>query len=279
MKIYIYNKENGEFIREANAYLNLQESRKQEKFIYIIPENATELPPPAIGKNEKQVFKNGKWSIVKDFRNQKFFDTINNKTVMIEKLGEPPNECISINSTEFNEYIKTLDFNLIRNNLKLLIEELYQTKLNEDILIGKHYFTLNQYKQYQQVMVEINNDIKLLQDKINEIDKQLKTKLSSANKNNLIEQQLEFFKQIDNIKVEITVKNKRRKEVTIPCTYEEFVEINNILRTWYQSLNVDKKYEINRLALTRNDDLIMFEQRLRRKGINFYGKTTNEKIS
>ena len=65
MKIYIYNKENGEFIRETHAYLDLQESRKQEKFVYIIPENATQLPPPAIGKNEKQIFKDNKWIIVK----------------------------------------------------------------------------------------------------------------------------------------------------------------------------------------------------------------------
>lgn len=279
MKIYIYSKENGEFIRETHAYLDLQESRKQEKFVYIFPENATQLPPPTIGKNEKQIFKDNKWIIVKDFRNQKFFDTNKNKTIIMEKLGEPPKGCISLNSKEFNEYIKTLDFNLIRNNLKLLIEELYQDKLNENILIGKHYFTLKQYEQYQQVMKEVNTDIKLIQEKISEIDKHLKTKLSSADKNNLIERQLQLFKQIDNIKIEVVVKNKRRKEVTIPCTYEEFVEINNVLRAWYQSLNIDKKYEINRLALTNNNDLIMFEQRLRRKGINFYGKTTNEKIS
>lgn len=279
MRIYIYDKENGEFIREADAYLNLQESRIQEKFIYIIPQNATEIKPPVAGKNEKQIFKNNKWSIVKDFRNQKFFDTKKNRTIIMDKLGEPPEDCIAFNTKEFNEYIKSLDYNVIRNNLKALIEELYQIKLDENILVGRHYLTLKQYEYFQQLIIEINNDRTKIQEQINEINKRLKNKISTKDKNLLTEQQLSLYKQMDNIKIELTVKNKRRKEVVIPCTYEEFIEINSILRTFYLELNKDKKYEISRLALTKNEDLIMFEQRLRRKGINFYAKTGNEKIS
>ena len=150
MKIYIYDKSTKEFIRETNAYLDLEKSRELGDYVYIIPENCTTEKPPKLQKNEQCIF-NEEWIIVKDYRNQKFYDTKNNKTVIIQELGDVPKHFIKLNSEEFKKYLKGIDSNTIRNNLKQLIEELYQESLQKFILFGKYYFTLAHLADYEKL--------------------------------------------------------------------------------------------------------------------------------
>ena len=278
MKIYIYDKSTKEFIRETNAYLDLEKSRELGDYVYIIPENCTTEKPPKLQKNEQCIF-NEEWIIVKDYRNQKFYDTKNNKTVIIHELGDVPKHFIKLNSDEFKKYLKGIDPNTIRNNLKQLIEELYQESLQKFILFGKYYFTLAQLAGYEKLSKEIESDIRNWQEEIKNIDIQIAKSIDVDEKNNLKLQQLELYKKIDNIQIELTVKNKRRKEVKFPCTYEEFNEVLNTLRPLLRKLEVDKGYELLKLSHTIDEDLILYEQRLRRKGITFNEKTRNETTS
>jgi hypothetical protein len=66
MKIYHYN-ENKEYIGESEARIDPLESKLQKKIIFALPRNATNISPgiTKIEKNEKLIFLNNKWEIIK----------------------------------------------------------------------------------------------------------------------------------------------------------------------------------------------------------------------
>ena len=86
-----------------------------------------------------------------------------------------------------------------------------------------------------------------------------------------------MYNDLDNLAVKLNVKNKRKKEIEITCTYKEFAKMYNQLCKFKNKLEENKAKEINNLRLTKDEDLVLFEQRLCRRGITFNEETTNEK--
>ena len=82
MKIVYHFDENG-------AYCGASEACRSplEEEVYLIPAMATDIMPPASGKNECPVWENGKWTLKPDFRGKVYW-LDDGSECKIEKIGE-----------------------------------------------------------------------------------------------------------------------------------------------------------------------------------------------
>ena len=82
MKIVYHFDENG-------AYCGASEAHRSplEDDVYLIPAMATDVMPPATGKNECPVWENGKWTVQPDFRGKVYW-LDDGSECKIEKTGE-----------------------------------------------------------------------------------------------------------------------------------------------------------------------------------------------
>lgn len=86
MKIYIYDNKTGEYLGERNAQPNPK--RKGE---YLFPKNSTTVIPPSLKENEGLFFKNGKWTIIKDFRGKEIINLETKEVSIADSLGDLEN--------------------------------------------------------------------------------------------------------------------------------------------------------------------------------------------
>ena len=279
MIIYFYDRKTGEYTNQATACIDLEKSRLANELVYIIPENATMKKPLRCKQNQCCVFLNGRWKVVEDHRGKKFFDTEKLCTVTITKLDTLPKSYVELNSSEYKEYLRKVDPNTIRNSLKDKIQELYEAELNQDILIGTHYFKLAQLGEFKNIEENVNIKKEELQTKITQIQKSVDKEEDMELKNELIKKQLSLYKEIDSIKIQINVKTKMNTDINIPCTYEEFNEIHTILRDKKEKLENEKMRATTKLSLAPDSELVLFEQKLRSRGLAGNGKTRNEAIA
>jgi len=84
MKLYNYNK-SGEFTGITDARLDILESKKQKKDVFLRPARTT-TEAPIIAENKCPVYDNG-WSNVDDYRGQEYYDQYGKKAV-INTLGD-----------------------------------------------------------------------------------------------------------------------------------------------------------------------------------------------
>ena len=68
MYIYHYSRTTGEYLSKSIADADPVETKKQGKFVPLIPAYATLLEPPETEENETPVFTNGVWSLTADYR-------------------------------------------------------------------------------------------------------------------------------------------------------------------------------------------------------------------
>ena len=68
MNIYNFDLMTKEFLTATTAEADPAESRKQGKFIPLIPANATLIEPPTVEANQVAVFENNKWVVKADYR-------------------------------------------------------------------------------------------------------------------------------------------------------------------------------------------------------------------
>lgn len=68
MEIYTYSSVTGEFTGSAIA-----NGSPLERGVYLLPANATKTAPPMAGTNEAAVYANGAWSLVPDYRGQRWY--------------------------------------------------------------------------------------------------------------------------------------------------------------------------------------------------------------
>ena len=270
----------GEYLKDSIAYLDLERSREVNALVYTMPDNATHLEPPTCGANEKCLFIDEAWQVVPDFRGQRFFDTELKRTVTVSKLGAIPTHYKTLDSVEFKNYLSKTDPTVISNSIKQTITQLYNTALEHDILFGKHYFSLRQYDEF----TKLKQDEELRREKLNAQIKGIQTKVRTMNRetdteiiayNELVEKQLNLYKEIDSAIITIEAKNKRFKHVQIPCKFEEFLEIYKELAKYKKQLDDEVDKLILDLNLCRKEDLLTFETNLCSRGLNF-GKTINE---
>lgn len=271
MKIYLYDN-NFQFIKQSYALLDIDESRKQGKPVYSIPENCTEIEPPKTKDYEKAFFINGEWIIKKDYRGVKFFDPSINRTVIITELGEVPDSYIDLGSKHLINYINTVDFEVLYNNVKSKIEEAANNKLREKVLIGKYYFDKSKILVYIKALNEITNQIKQLERSIKAIEKAIEKQNNLEKINELKLQQLDKYNEIDSLKFNVIVENKRKKEIEVNFKYEEFKEIVEKLQSLINEINQEKKNNLIKINKLSKYELVLFEQRLIKEEVN-YGAT------
>ena len=89
MKIYNYKEDTKEYLNSIEAYEDPEASRRQGKFIPMMPANSTLLAPPDYDpQNQIPVFEDGQWVIKADYR--KNFVKVNNNLYVesIKTIGE-----------------------------------------------------------------------------------------------------------------------------------------------------------------------------------------------
>ena len=87
MKIVYHYDENGAYCGASEACRSPLENE-----VYLIPAMATDVMPPAIGKNECPVWEEGKWTVKPDYR-EKVYWLDDGTECKISRIGEmvPPN--------------------------------------------------------------------------------------------------------------------------------------------------------------------------------------------
>lgn len=110
MKIYNFNDRTKVFVSESIAQDDPLEIGK-----YLLPANATFLPPPKTAKNEVAVFNGKKWEIKHDYRGI-YFDKNTGKIIEIKDIGKyrpdntiqnaPPKEFVKPKYVD-NQWIET----------------------------------------------------------------------------------------------------------------------------------------------------------------------------
>ena len=89
MKIYLYNKNTGEFCGTQNAEANPEETKIKGKFVPLIPAYATLTEPPEFDENEIPVFVDGGWEIEADYRHNFLKVDENMNVSTITEIGKP----------------------------------------------------------------------------------------------------------------------------------------------------------------------------------------------
>lgn len=87
--LHTYDEVTKEYIGEEEQYIDPLESEKAGRKIYIKITNGTTSKPKATSKFKANVFKNGSFELVDDYRSAEMFDTDTMEKVHFE-LGEKP---------------------------------------------------------------------------------------------------------------------------------------------------------------------------------------------
>ena len=88
MNLYHYDKYTKEYLLMSVAEADPAETKKQGKFVPLVPANATLIVPPSLEINQVAVFTNNKWEIKPDYRRNyvKVDDKLN--VLPIDTIGE-----------------------------------------------------------------------------------------------------------------------------------------------------------------------------------------------
>ena len=95
MKIYNYKEDTKEYLNSTEAYEDPEASRRQGKFIPMMPANSTLLAPPDYDpQNQIPVFEDGQWVIKADYRKNYKKVTDDFITEYIKDIGEIADGCV-----------------------------------------------------------------------------------------------------------------------------------------------------------------------------------------
>ena len=92
MKIYKYDPKTKEYKATENAMLDPMESKLQDKDVYLMPANATDIEPP-VKESYAAVWNGQGWDLVEDHRKQKYWlpeDKYGTPAREIKELGPLP---------------------------------------------------------------------------------------------------------------------------------------------------------------------------------------------
>jgi len=95
MKAYLYDDQTSEFKGETQLYIDPLETEKAGENVYIKIANSTELAPLPVVENETNVFVDGNWKVIADFRSVEMF-YIEDATKVDFSLGDTPTELMTL---------------------------------------------------------------------------------------------------------------------------------------------------------------------------------------
>lgn len=85
MKVYSFNPDTGEYLGETVA-----DESPLEPDVLLLPAHSTETEPPSAADHEKQVYRNGAWSLVPDWRGHVYWLADRSRHKIIDLEVEPP---------------------------------------------------------------------------------------------------------------------------------------------------------------------------------------------
>lgn len=261
MKIYVYDEHTLEFIKETYPVLDLEASRQHNTPVYTYPKCYTEKPTPHIGQNQTCIFENDEWVIKPDFRGSRFFDTTTLTVVEITEIGEVSSNLISLESDRLINTLTNANRIDVYNATKNLIEAQYESDCKAPITIGKHLFYISQIPNLINKLKEVDYKIKSINKTIKQLeDVAVKQNIEAQNetKNKIL--QLEQQKQ--NITIELTVFNKRNKQIPATLDYKELASIVTKLQKILKNLKERKNSTLVKLNKLNTYELLVMQQRL-----------------
>ena len=89
MKEYIFDRTTGEFIREQETHLDLLESKKQGKNVYLISAAGTTTPPPEQQDGYVVIWNGSAWEQIEDHRGETVWKSYED-SMEIRELGPLP---------------------------------------------------------------------------------------------------------------------------------------------------------------------------------------------
>ena len=91
MRIYHYNPNTGEFLRDAEARKSPEDNKDGEgDDVYLVPAYATTIEPPASGVDEVACYIDDEWQLCEDHRGKEVYHKTKDKVKRISELGAIP---------------------------------------------------------------------------------------------------------------------------------------------------------------------------------------------
>lgn len=134
------------------------------------------------------------------------------------------------------------------------IDFLYKDLLMDNVLVGGYYFNLSQLKDLTKTKRKIDQQISLILEDLGQLstsDKKSASKAAQAAQNKL-------FNQLDNIHVNLNVKNKFGENICLPCTSDEFDMVYKELLERKKDVEYFKTYSKDEVREIKPEDIPCF---------------------
>lgn len=143
MKHYNFDKITGEFLSEEPTAVNPREDGK-----FLIPSSATTVAPPPVDANQIAIFNGNEWSVVKDFRNQEFYNS-NGDEIVISALDVEPDE-------EWATTPPPPSLNNVKTLKKLELKQFYNQKIEEGFIFEGNTYQIRDGDRIVMAVVMLN---------------------------------------------------------------------------------------------------------------------------
>ena len=167
MLVYNYDKITKEFLNTSHANIDILESEKQGKEVYILPAHATFKAPPQKQEGYTSCFSSQKdnWEKVEDHRGQIVYNKDDLSEYVIEEIGPVPPAYFVTKPVAPNKYMEWRDrqyvypeITKLKQQVKQDLDLAYEQKLQELHKVGKYYVQAAWATIYTNTLVAIQQD-------------------------------------------------------------------------------------------------------------------------
>lgn len=134
------------------------------------------------------------------------------------------------------------------------IDFLYKDLLMDNVKVGGYYFNLSQLKELGKTKKEIDRKISLILEELGQLSKGNKKSASKAAQ----AAQNKLFNQLDNLHVNLNVKNKFGENILLPCTTDEFELVYKELLERKKDVEYFKTYSKDEVREIKSEDIPCF---------------------
>ena len=140
MKIYHYDPNTGEFLRESEAELDPAELAINHKKVYVVPAYATKTKPPKTNVTQIAIFKDGSWEIEDDYRGMYMVD-VNMSPVPVVEIGSLPEGFVPATEAQAKKIKEDKIYYIIKDG-ELIVNPNYEEEKEQEREeeFNKHFF-------------------------------------------------------------------------------------------------------------------------------------------
>lgn len=118
MLVYNYDENTKEYLGSEEAYIDPLMTKQTGVTQYFIPCNATKDIPPEAPNGYVQVYKDGIWTLIRDYRG-KFQINPSNELSVVNYIGEPTDDSVVLTEAQYQQLLAKPEY-YINNNGKLV---------------------------------------------------------------------------------------------------------------------------------------------------------------